>query len=231
VRSAGISIVVAGLLVVCGCCSQMGELFDGSADVPAVDSAGVSSAAQAATTDGPTGGEDVAPGDSPDAGSATAPQGGSGAEDSGATGEATGEDTGEATAAGEGVETAEDEGSDPAEGTAGEGYVVSATDDSSSLFAKLDADGDGLIAATEFRGDADEFDQVDRNDDGYIDAEEASNSRPTGRGRPGDFIGRLDKDGDGRVSRDEFPGRQQRWDRMDSNGDGFIEASEAPSKE
>jgi len=42
------------------------------------------------------------------------------------------------------------------------------------------------------------------------------------------FIGRLDKDGDGKVSRDEFDGPSRRFPRLDKNGDGFIDADEAP---
>lgn len=42
------------------------------------------------------------------------------------------------------------------------------------------------------------------------------------------FIRRLDKDGDGRVSRDEFDGPPRAFDRHDRNGDGHIDPSEAP---
>jgi hypothetical protein len=42
------------------------------------------------------------------------------------------------------------------------------------------------------------------------------------------FIRRLDKDGDGKVSRKEFDGPARHFDDFDKNGDGFIDASEAP---
>jgi hypothetical protein len=40
------------------------------------------------------------------------------------------------------------------------------------------------------------------------------------------FVGRLDKDGDGRVSRSEFDGPPDRFDDHDQNGDGYISAQE-----
>jgi len=44
---------------------------------------------------------------------------------------------------------------------------------------------------------------------------------------PGDrFLQMFDKDQDGKVSKDEFPGRDERFDRVDENQDGFIEKSE-----
>lgn len=43
------------------------------------------------------------------------------------------------------------------------------------------------------------------------------------------FITREDKNGDGKVSKDEFRGPAQHFDRFDKNRDGFISADEAPS--
>jgi len=49
-----------------------------------------------------------------------------------------------------------------------------------------------------------------------------------GAGGAAAFIRRLDKDGDGKVSRKEFDGPARHFDDFDKNGDGFIDASEAP---
>jgi hypothetical protein len=46
-------------------------------------------------------------------------------------------------------------------------------------------------------------------------------------GRPG-FVRRLDSDGDGRVSKAEFDGPVQHFDRLDKNADGFLSEDEAP---
>ena len=44
----------------------------------------------------------------------------------------------------------------------------------------------------------------------------------------GEFIKDLDKDKDGKVSREEFPGPDDIFERLDRDGDGFISFEEAP---
>lgn len=44
------------------------------------------------------------------------------------------------------------------------------------------------------------------------------------------FILRLDRDGDNRVSRDEFDGPTNGFNRFDQNHDGYIDVDEAPSR-
>jgi hypothetical protein len=50
--------------------------------------------------------------------------------------------------------------------------------------------------------------------------------QPVGRG--GHFIQRLDRDGDGRVSRSEFDGPPRHFNLFDRNRDGYLSAEEAP---
>lgn len=104
----------------------------------------------------------------------------------------------------------------------------SGTPDATRLFDQLDANGDGKIAADE----VDEsrrrfFDRLlrtgDANEDGVLTKAEftkaAAPPRPVqrpgggegergrrGPGGGGDFFARLDRDGDGKVTRDELPG-------------------------
>jgi hypothetical protein len=53
---------------------------------------------------------------------------------------------------------------------------------------------------------------------------------PPGAGGPARrFIRRLDRDGDGRVSKAEFDGPKRHFRDFDRNGDGYIDASEAPT--
>jgi Ca2+-binding EF-hand superfamily protein len=42
------------------------------------------------------------------------------------------------------------------------------------------------------------------------------------------FIKRFDRNQDGLISADEFPGLAECFERLDLNNDGFIDASEAP---
>ncbi len=44
------------------------------------------------------------------------------------------------------------------------------------------------------------------------------------------FIGRLDKDADGKVSRAEFTGPRRRFILLDQNNDGYLEADEIPDR-
>jgi hypothetical protein len=50
---------------------------------------------------------------------------------------------------------------------------------------------------------------------------------PPPRGRRG-FVARLDRDGDGRVSRSEFDGPPDRFDILDTDHDGYLTEDEAP---
>ncbi len=45
----------------------------------------------------------------------------------------------------------------------------------------------------------------------------------------GRFIKRLDKNGDGKVSKREFDGPDHHFDRLDKNSDGYLDADEAAS--
>ena len=60
-----------------------------------------------------------------------------------------------------------------------------------------------------------------------------SRSVRTGRAPPSQhagrrFVGRLDIDGDGKVSRSEFDGPAHHFGRLDRDGDGFLSEDEAP---
>jgi hypothetical protein len=60
-----------------------------------------------------------------------------------------------------------------------------------------------------------------------------NNNRNRGPGQPGQsrgkgFVKRLDKDGDGKVSKKEFDGPKHHFDKLDRNGDGFLSEDESP---
>ena len=96
------------------------------------------------------------------------------------------------------------------------------------FFARMDKDSDGKLSTDEFRGSDERFVEVDTNGDGFIDAEESAASRPNRFSRRGDFMGRHDGDGDGRISAEEYLGKETRFQKLDVNQDGFIDDMEAP---
>jgi len=100
-----------------------------------------------------------------------------------------------------------------------------------NIIHKFDKNGDGQVSRDEFPGPDECFASLDTNGDGNIDATEAAQTpgRPCPQWkRGGNFIQKFDKDGDGKVSKDEFPGPEERFTRLDSNGDGYIDSSETP---
>lgn len=98
------------------------------------------------------------------------------------------------------------------------------------FLARLDADGDGKVSRQEFDGPPEHFADFDRNRDGFVAADEAPKGPPPRRPGPARFLERLDHDSDGKVSREEFDGPEERFDDLDKNGDGFIDRAEAPAK-
>lgn len=116
--------------------------------------------------------------------------------------------------------------------------------------ARLDKNGDGKVSAAEFDGPAEHFKAMDKNHDGFLSESEAPKGPPPPRRRVAPdsvpdqrgkrparpnrdedqarFIARLDQDGDGKVSADEFDGPPEHFEEADANGDGYIETAEVP---
>jgi hypothetical protein len=115
--------------------------------------------------------------------------------------------------------------------------------------ARLDANGDGAIDRSEAAKAprlAENFDTLDANKDGRIGADERPQySRPQhggrhggmrhdgmrdgGKRRGGERMAQLDKNGDGRFSRDELAGREralQNFAAIDTDKDGFLTREE-----
>jgi Ca2+-binding EF-hand superfamily protein len=93
---------------------------------------------------------------------------------------------------------------------------------------KFDKNNDEKVSREEFFCPDKAFERLDRNQDGYIDENEATRGCPRHGRRGRNFIQNFDKDGDGRVARAEFTGCDKLFDRLDQNGDGFIDDTEAP---
>ncbi len=111
------------------------------------------------------------------------------------------------------------------------------------LLAALDADHDGVISAAEIKNAAAALRTLDKNGDGQLTAEEMRPQRPQGRqegrgeGPPGGggqgpdemvkMLMAFDKNGDGKLSKDEVPERMQGlFARADANKDGFLTPDE-----
>jgi Ca2+-binding EF-hand superfamily protein len=103
--------------------------------------------------------------------------------------------------------------------------------DLSKLLERADANGDGIITKAEF-GDARAkmFERLDRNHDGYLtkDDKPRFSLRQSGQGnRLQEMLLMLDKDGDGRISREEFVNSPSLlFDRADTNHDGQVDSTE-----
>ena len=102
----------------------------------------------------------------------------------------------------------------------------------------LDTNNDGAIDRAEagkLPGLASRFDQFDTNHDGRLDAGERPHMRGGRHGGHGfDGIARLDKNGDGRIGRDEVAGDDRlsgklagEFGAIDANHDGYLVRSEA----
>jgi hypothetical protein len=62
-----------------------------------------------------------------------------------------------------------------------------------------------------------------------VDSSDSDDSSQQER-RSGGGFSRLDGDGDGRVSRDEFPGTDEIFSNLDNDGDGYLSESEMPQR-
>lgn len=104
--------------------------------------------------------------------------------------------------------------------------------------AQLDANGDRIIERSEVpeRG-LPAFDRLlargDANNDRKLEPEEirgllAKTQRLANAGATGERLRAMDRDGDGRVARDEFRGPPAIFDRLDRNQDGALTQDELP---
>ena len=100
-------------------------------------------------------------------------------------------------------------------------------------FAMADENGDGRITRAELRDCKEaQFRRADLNHDGFVDAAELDAIRRLVRlARAAaetriDAAMRLDRDGDAKISLEEFAGRLPMFDLADADGDGAVTMAE-----
>jgi len=105
--------------------------------------------------------------------------------------------------------------------------------DPGKMLEKADANQDGVITRDEYQQSRlDMFNKLDRNDDGFLDSQDAPKfKRRSGGGGTGERLealkGELDKDSDGRISREEFAnGPMLAFEKADANQDGQLDGAE-----
>jgi Ca2+-binding EF-hand superfamily protein len=99
-------------------------------------------------------------------------------------------------------------------------------EDESMLIQRFDQDADGLVSPDEFPGDPDQFQFLDKNGDGYLEAAEAPGRSSHNQRHPQALLARFDANEDGLLSEDEFPGPEDHFNRLDTDADGFLSQAE-----
>ncbi|MGH9768320.1 MAG: hypothetical protein ACREAB_12870 [Blastocatellia bacterium] len=92
---------------------------------------------------------------------------------------------------------------------------------------QMDTDNDGAISRDEWKGAPKAFDRIDRNNDGSLSIEEVA---PAGRNQGKGRIKQMDANNDGKISRDEWRGRDKAFGRLDANNDGVITREEIEAR-
>ena len=97
----------------------------------------------------------------------------------------------------------------------------------------MDKNGDGKLSKDEFAGPPQAFDRLDSDKDGFVTMPEAARimrqRRRSARAGPmGERLRAMDKNKDGKISKDEFIGPAALFERLDRNSDGFISTDELP---
>lgn len=118
----------------------------------------------------------------------------------------------------------------PAEETDVAGGELSAGGPGGGMFAQADSDKDGRLTLAEAQASAlAKFTEADANKDDQVDETEmrSMHERRGGPGGPGQMMKHLDKNGDGKISKEEAPEMMRgHFDEIDANKDGLVDEAE-----
>jgi Ca2+-binding EF-hand superfamily protein len=98
--------------------------------------------------------------------------------------------------------------------------------DAEERWKKLDQDNDGRISRSEWRRNEQAFDRMDSDKDGFLTKEELRSAAREFRGRRRSRLREMDTDADGSISRSEWKGKEEIFNRLDANSDGLLSRDE-----
>jgi len=98
--------------------------------------------------------------------------------------------------------------------------------DAEERWEKLDQDNDGKISRAEWQRNEQAFNRMDADKDGFLTKEELRSAAGEFRGRHRNGLKGMDTDADGNISRSEWKGKEETFNRLDANNDGVLSRDE-----